>query len=168
MQIYCYNKAGQYLGSMKAQIEPVENKLILPDNATSSPPPKCDIGEIAVFNGEIWTKVIIPQPVEQEGLNNIWTGESWVSEKVEKPVVADGQKLFWADGQWLETHKTAAELTAEQEITTKIEIERKISLKKRELAVDALIADGELSSDFKEKDEYLSLLKPDEGGSTKQ
>lgn len=69
MQAYSYNQDGRYIGPYECQLDPVATKqageavYLLPANATWTAPPEHDPEtERAVWDGEIWTLVEIPQP----------------------------------------------------------------------------------------------------------
>lgn len=61
MKAYSYNAAGQYIGEVACQIDPVQSKktgqevYLLPANATYIEPPGYDSGtHIPVWNGDLW------------------------------------------------------------------------------------------------------------------
>ncbi len=71
MKAYSYNAAGQYIGEVACQIDPVRSEktgqevYLLPANATYTEPPEYDYEtHIPVWNGELWDLTEIEEEKE--------------------------------------------------------------------------------------------------------
>lgn len=69
MKIYNYDKNGIYTGESVADESPLEAGIyLIPANATTIKPPTTADNEVAVFDGQLWTKqeVVLNEPSAEE------------------------------------------------------------------------------------------------------
>ena len=147
MNVYKYNDNGEYIGTEKALLDPLEteqqgeNIYLLPANATFTAPPEAQEGYINVWNGKAWEQVEDDRGVEY------WLPE----DKFGAPAREMKELGALPEGATLTPPKqTQAEKNQEQADKAKAEL--------RSLAIDAMmttLAGGDITV---QKTEYQSNI----------
>ena len=143
--IYLYDTNGFYIGDADPQRCPVTKKPLIPSNATKIAPPDLSRGQRAQFFNGQWQIVNVSKPIAEKGYRYNWDGTEWKVISVERPYVEKDVNLIWENEEWVKVTRDPDEIAAEQLRTKEEQI---IQAKIRQIAIDALIANGELSSDY--------------------
>lgn len=88
MDIYNYSPfTGEFLGKTKARLDPIEQKPMVPKNATTIAPPRTKKGHVRVFSDEAWSQV-----ADHRGQEYWQDGKSYVIEEL-GAVVPEGASI---------------------------------------------------------------------------